>query len=139
MPHRDHDSEHGPFYGSTLVMDATTSVDKLKALVKRFCEERDWDQFHGPKDLAIGLVTEASELLELFRFKTENEIQHLINSSEKRKLIEEELADTFYFLIRFSQRYKIDLTQSLIDKMEKNALRYPVEKSKGNNKKYNEF
>ena len=121
------------------LMDSDVSITKLKDLVKKFCEDRDWDQFHGPKDLAIGLVTEASELLEIFRFKSDAEIQSLITSPEKRRLIEEELADSFYFLVRFTQKYDIDLTLALLEKMKKNALRYPVDKSKGNNKKYNEL
>lgn len=75
------------------------NFDDLAAIVRQFCEERDWDQFHGPKDLAIGIITEASELLELFRFKSEEDVQQMMNDAKKREAIGEELADVLYFVL----------------------------------------
>jgi NTP pyrophosphatase (non-canonical NTP hydrolase) len=65
-------------------------------MVREFSEERDWDQFHNPKDLAIGIVTEASELLEMFRFKTETEVDTLLNQQSSVKKVRDELADVFF-------------------------------------------
>lgn len=70
-------------------------IDKLMDMVKKFCKDRDWDQFHNPKDLAIGLSTESNELLDLFRFKTEQQMQEMMNDKEKRERISEELSDIF--------------------------------------------
>lgn len=119
-------------------MDNKTTIQELKDKVKKFCEDRDWDQYHNAKDLAIGIVTESSELLEKFRFKSEKEIEYLLNSSKKSE-ISEELADVLYFVLRLAQKYGIDLSQELENKINKNKIKYPIFKSKGSNKKYNEL
>lgn len=118
--------------------DEETNLHELKEKIRKFCEDRDWDQFHGAKDLAIGIITEASEILEHFRFKSEKEVEELFHNSEKKEHISEEMADVFYFLLRLAQRYDIDLADSINKKMEKNNMRYPLDKWKGSNKKYNE-
>ena len=92
------------------------SIKDLTAKVQMFCEERDWDQFHNPKDLAIGVSTEANELLDIFRFKSEEQMKSQFADASTRIHIEE----------------------CLEDKLVKNAEKYPVEGSKGSNKKYNE-
>lgn len=120
-------------------MDDTTNVTELKNKVKNFSEERDWDQFHNPKDLAIGIITESSEILEHFRFKSESEAKEMLSNKEKKQEIAGEVADTLYFLLRLAQMHDIDLTTELNKMLEKNEKRYPVEKSKGSNKKYNEL
>jgi NTP pyrophosphatase (non-canonical NTP hydrolase) len=107
--------------------------------VKKFCEQRDWDQYHNAKDLAIGIITEASELLELFRFKNETEQSNILNDNILREKISEELSDILFFVFRFSQRFDIDLSDSFKTKMAKNGANYPIEKSKGLNKKYTEY
>lgn len=114
------------------------SIRELTDKVKRFCEERDWDQFHNPKDLAIGISTEANELLDIFRFKSAEDMRELFSNPDKREHIEEEIADVFFFVLRFAQMNQIDLQKALEMKLQKNALKYTVESSKGNNKKYNE-
>ncbi len=111
-------------------------LDQLADAVRAFCEERDWNQFHSPKDLAIGVSTEAAELLELFRFKTDEDMNAMMKDPVMREAIGEELADVLYFLLRFSQLYEFDLTTEFIRKMRKNELKYPVETAKGSNKKY---
>ena len=112
------------------------SVRELTQLVKLFCEAREWDQFHGPKDLAIGVITEASELLEHFRFLSEAQALALLEDPLKKKEIEDELADVLFFLLRFSQRFDIDLSQALVNKLEKSEKKYPVYKARGSNQKY---
>jgi NTP pyrophosphatase (non-canonical NTP hydrolase) len=119
--------------------ESANSLPELQSAVRAFCEARDWDQFHGPKDLAIGLITEASELLEHFRFKSEDECRALFNHPTKSEAIRHEIADVFFFLLRFSQMYGIDLAGALREKMLQNAEKYPVEKAKGSNQKYDEF
>ena len=114
-------------------------IDKLNKIIKEFCIARDWDQFHSPKDLAIGISTESNELLDLFRFKSEDQMQEMMKDDEKREKISEELSDVFYFLLRFSEVYGFDLEKGLVDKMKKNAWKYPVEMVKGKNLKYTEY
>ena len=113
------------------------TIKELMKKVQDFCEARDWDQFHNPKDLAIGLSTESNELLDIFRFKSEEQMKEIMNSPT-REHVEEELADVFFFLLRFAQMNDIDLSEILDMKMNKNNLKYPVEKAKGSNSKYNE-
>lgn len=118
--------------------DDEATLSDLKARIQRFCEARDWDQYHTPKDLAIGLVTEASELLEHFRFKSNEECLERIKHPTKGEEIRDELADAFFFILRLAQRFDIDLSSSLHAKMAKNEVKYPVETAKGSNKKYND-
>ncbi len=120
-------------------MDDETEVKLLKEKVMAFCEERDWDQYHNAKDLAIGIITEASELLEHFRFKSESEVDDLFKNKQKKAEISEELADVFFFVLRLAEKYQIDLSDELQKKLEKNGLKYPIEKAKGSNKKYTEY
>jgi len=119
--------------------DNVARVADLKQMVKKFSEERDWDQFHNAKDLAIGIVTEASELLETFRFKSEKEVESMFENDSTAKNIRDELADIFYFALRLAQKYNIDVSKSLDEKIKDNARRYPVETAKGSNKKYTEL
>lgn len=114
------------------------SIRDLEKQVQLFCEEREWDQFHNPKDLAIGISTEANELLDLFRFKSNDEMIQLFADLEKKQKVEDEIADVLFFILRFAQMHQIDLVSALENKIEKNALKYPVEKAKGSNRKYNE-
>ena len=105
--------------------DKNISVNDLKEQVKLFCDKRGWDPFHNAKDLAIGVVTEASELLELFRFQDSKQVSRIFNDPEKREAVSEELADVFFCLLRFCQLHGFDLSDCLIKKMKKNAKKYP--------------
>ncbi len=120
------------------VMDESTTVSSLKNAVKKFCDDRDWGQFHGLKDLAIGTSTEANELLELFRFKTDSEIIQKMNDPVFKARVEQELSDVLFFVLRISQMNNLDLTQAFIHKMQSNSEKYPVETARSSNKKYNE-
>ncbi|MDX3916321.1 nucleotide pyrophosphohydrolase [Olivibacter sp. CPCC 100613] len=97
----------------------------------QFSEERDWKQFHNAKDLALALSIEAAELNELFLWKKPEE-------ADKEK-IKEELADVFAYALQLAAKYDLDINQIVTDKITKNAAKYPVDRSKGNAKKYNEL
>ena len=120
-------------------MNDDHTINEAMVLVKRFCEERDWDQFHNPKDLAIGISTEASELLELMRFKTPSECEQALSDAQFKGKICNELADVFYFVLRFAQMNDIDLYNALEKKIKNNEEKYPAGKCKGCNKKYDEY
>ena len=114
-----------------------TKLEELTDEIRIFCDERDWTQFHTPKDLAIGMVGEAVELLEIFRYRNLEESLKLVK--EKREAIGDELADVFFHLIRFADLYDFDLGSELQRKMVKNALKYPAAKVRGKNLKYDEY
>lgn len=120
-------------------MDKETTIHELKLKVKKFCDDRDWDQFHNAKELAIAMNIESSELLEHFRWKKPEEVEALFRDTKKKEEIQDEMADVLYFLLRIAQMNNIDLSESLESKLEKNNKKYPIEKSKGSNKKYNEL
>lgn len=119
--------------------DNKTTIRELKEEVRNFCEARDWDQFHNAKELAIGIVTEASELLQHFRFKSNNQVNEMFQDKLKKQEFSEEISDILFFILRLSQRYDIDLSLELENKIKKNGERYPVHKAKGSNEKYTEY
>ncbi len=106
--------------------DRNVTLDEVKGWVEKFCSARNWDPYHGAKDLAIGLVTESSELLELFRFVPEKDLAKLLENPEMRLKIADELADSIYFILRFAQLYNFDLSKCLSEKLVKNEQRYPA-------------
>jgi NTP pyrophosphatase (non-canonical NTP hydrolase) len=106
------------------------SEEIIKALLK-FRNERDWEQFHNAKDLALAINVESGELLELFLWKNANEA-----NLEK---IREELADVFSYAFMLAEKYNFDVKQIVLDKIKENAKKYPINKSKGTSKKYNEL
>jgi len=109
----------------------------LKQLVE-FRRERDWEQFHHPKDLAISLSIEASELLEWFQWRTDEEISQQLQS-DKRVKLEDELADVAVYLSYLCHDLGVDINKVVQAKMVKNAQKYPVDKVKGRADKYNEY
>ena len=111
--------------------------DRYRLLVDRiktFCDDRDWSQFHDPKNLAISLQLEASEVLELFQWTKDNQMKE-----GREEDMADELADVMYWLIMLSNHYNIDLTSALEKKMDKNETKYPVDNAKGKAAKYNEL
>lgn len=109
-------------------------MDNIKEITEKLVEfrnERDWEQFHLPKDLAIALSIEASELLECYLWKKAEEAD--------QERIKEELADVFAYAFLLADRYAFDVKEIVLEKIKKNALKYPVEKSKGSVKKYTEL
>ena len=102
----------------------------IQALLK-FRNERDWEQFHNAKDLALAINVEAGELLELFLWKNANEA--------KVEMIREELADVFAYAFMLAEKYNFDVKEIILEKIKKNAAKYPIDKAKGTAKKYNEL
>ncbi|QSF13752.1 nucleotide pyrophosphohydrolase [Mycoplasma sp. Mirounga ES2805-ORL] len=119
-------------------MNKKTIQDMIQ-IISKFCKDRDWDKFHTAKDLAIGISTEANELLDIFRFKSETQINKLFENTDFKKRVENELADTLFFLLRFADKFNIDLDDALDSKILSNSKKYPISKSKGVNLKYNEY
>ena len=115
----------------------TDSVAELQAKITAFVEERDWAQFHSPKNLAMAMIVEAAELVEHFQWNTEAESREL--TVEKREQVGHELADTFVYLLRLAQVLDIDLIEAANKKIVLNAQKYPVEKARGSNAKYTEY
>lgn len=113
-------------------------IDQLTRKIVDFRDERDWKQFHKPKDLAISLSIEAAELLECFQWKCDEDILELLETEFKVKL-QEEIADVGAYLLLLCNETGIDLASAITDKIEKNGKKYPVALSKGNSKKYNEL
>ena len=109
-------------------------MEKLMKIIDDFCSERDWDQYHSPKELAIGLSTEANELLALFRFQSDEQIKAMFESH--REVIEDEIVDSLFFILRFASLYDVDLLKALERKMVMNRKKYPIELAKGKNIKY---
>lgn len=106
-------------------------IKELTSAIRQFTEERDWDQFHNPKDLAVALSIEASELLEAFLWKAPEEA--------KVEKVREELADVINYALLIADKYQLDVKQIVMDKLARNAEKYPVEKARGTAKKYNEL
>jgi NTP pyrophosphatase (non-canonical NTP hydrolase) len=109
----------------------------LRDALRRFAAERDWDQFHSPRNLATALAVEASELLEPFQWLTDEQSRAL--SPETRAAVEQELADVLLYLVRLADKLDIDLERAARAKMTLNAEKYPVEKSRGSSRKYDEL
>lgn len=114
-----------------------SGIDDLRARLRRFAADRDWDRFHTPKNLAIALSVEASELLERFQWLTEEECRRL--GREQLESIREEMADVYLYLIRLADILNVDLTQAAVQKIRLNAKKYPVSKARGSSRKYTEF
>jgi NTP pyrophosphatase (non-canonical NTP hydrolase) len=112
--------------------------DELLSELIKFRKDRDWEQFHKPKDLAISLSIEASELLEWFQWRSDEEIQVQLES-DRRSALEDEIADVAVYLTYLCHDLKIDLNQVIANKITKNAKKYPIERVKGRSDKYNEY
>lgn len=108
----------------------------LRDALREFAEERDWDQFHSPKNLASALAVEAAELLEPFQWLNEEQSRNL--TPAQHSAVQEEMADVLLYLIRLADKLDVDLVQSAQQKIEINARKYPVEASRGSSKKSTE-
>ncbi len=122
---------------SILVSRSMSSITTLTEKIINFRNERDWQQFHRPKDLAISLALEAGEVMEHFQWKSEEEIQEYLKTHQEE--IGDELADVFNYLLIMAHDFGIDLAAVSERKIEKNALKYPREKSKGKHTKYDKL
>jgi NTP pyrophosphatase (non-canonical NTP hydrolase) len=116
---------------------AGVTFDEITAEIRAFRDVRDWKQFHGPREMAVGITVEAAELLEHFNWKTPAQCAEII--VERRTEIAEEMADVAILLFEMADNSGIDLAAAMQRKLARNALKYPVEKSPGSNRKYNEL
>lgn len=110
---------------------------KLAKKLRKFRDERDWKKYHTPKDLAISVSLEASELLEHFQWKTPQEAEKYVK--EHKDKVAEELADVFNYVVALADTVGIDILDEAHKKLEKNSAKYPIEKIKGNYRKYTEI
>ena len=115
------------------------SIEILQAKLRQFSTDREWEKFHTPKNLAVALSVESSELLEIYQWLNDEQSKALMQDEKKRIAIQEEVADIFIYLLRFCDVNNIDPILAIEDKVSKNAKKYPVEKSRGNATKYTEL
>lgn len=113
------------------------SIDDLSLALRRFAEARDWGRFHSPKNLASALVVEAGELLEPFQWLSEDDSRAL--PPDKLQAVADEMADVLLYLVQLSSALQVDLLAAARAKLERNALRYPVERARGSARKYDEL
>ncbi|MDB6136700.1 MAG: uncharacterized protein JWM59_4943 [Verrucomicrobiales bacterium] len=113
------------------------TILELTAKIRHFRDARDWQQFHSPKDLAVAIVAEAGELLQPFVWKSADESWEI--ARRKRSEISDEVADVGILLFELADQLGLDLAHEMAAKLERNEIRYPVEKAKGSNLKYNEL
>jgi len=112
-------------------------IKDLQDLVIKFRDDRNWKQFHNPKDSAISLQLEASELLEHFQWKNNKEVTEYIKKNKNE--IGNELSDVLFWVLLMSRDLKIDISEAFVKKLSENKKKYPVEKSKGKHTKYNKL
>jgi dCTP diphosphatase len=115
----------------------TDGLTELRDSLRQFAAERDWDQFHSPKNLAMALAVEAAELLERFQWMTEEGSKNLAPAELAR--VREEMADVLNYLVRLADKLDVNLLEAARDKVALNAQKYPVDKARGNAKKYSEL
>ena len=113
------------------------SLDHLRDALRAFISERDWAQFHSPKNLSMALSAEAAELMEHFQWLTEAESRAL--PPETREEVRMEMADVLLYLVRIADEVDVDLLAAALEKLERNRSRYPVEKSRGRHTKYDKL
>ena len=117
--------------------DRDDALDSLTQALRRFAAERDWSQFHSPKNLACALSVEAAELLEHFQWLTDSQSEQL--PPEKRAAVAQELADVLLYLLQLADRLQVDLVAAARQKLELNAAKYPAAQARGTSRKYSEL
>jgi dCTP diphosphatase len=108
-------------------------------LVLAFSRERDWEQFHHPKDLGLALASEVGELLDHFRFRSDAQVAAILAEPTTHREVAHELADCLWALLRLASVCRVDLASSLVEKVELAAIKYPVDRSSGRNDKYTAY
>ena len=113
------------------------NLPDIQQKLRKFAEDRNWEQFHSPKNLSMALAAEAAELLEIFQWLTEEESKDIISSEKEIEQVKEEIADVFIYLVRLADKLNIDIEKEVLAKIALNEKKYPVELSKNNAVKYN--
>ena len=111
------------------------NLEHIKKKIRKFVDDRNWSKFHNPKNLSMALSVEVSELVEIFQWLTEEESKNLKN--QDLESVKDEIADIFIYLLRISDTLDIDIEESILNKIEKNKIKYPISLSKDNAIKYN--
>jgi len=117
--------------------DGSDALTSLREELRRFASERDWDQYHSPKNLAAALCVEAAELLEHFQWRTDDESKSL--PAGQLAKVREELADVLLYLVRLADKLNVDLLEAANNKIVLNAHKYPVDKARGTSRKYTDL
>lgn len=120
-------------------MDKDTTIEELKRLVINFRDKREWKKFHNPKDLAISMSIEVAELLELFQWKSNEEIREFLKDNEAHRKVCNELADVIMYSLDMADAVNADISDIVKKKLEQNEKKYPIDKAKGNAMKYSEL
>ncbi len=128
-------SKGSPLNQSDRLIDATALTQALD----HFAAERDWAQFHSPKNLVMALTGEVGELNELFQWLTEQQSKELTHDPQRKQRVSEELADVLFYLVRMADVMGIDLNEAAIQKLALNSEKYPTDKSRGSSKKYDQL
>lgn len=115
-----------------------SDLQELTQAAEQFIHDRDWKQFHKPKDCAISLTLEAAEVAELFQWKTDEQMAAM-KSGEKQEDLADELSDVLFWVLTMANDFNIDMKEAFLRKLEKSAKKYPIEKAKGNATKYTEL
>lgn len=111
--------------------DHTVTVAELRELVESFVKERDWEQFHSPKNLSMALAVEASELMDLFKWLSDEEVANMLHRPAARSQAADEIADVLIYCLAFANRTQIDIARAVTAKILKNQKKYPVSRFKG--------
>ena len=119
--------------------DPETTVDELKEWVRRFSRERNWEQFHNPKDLGVALACEVGEVLEHFRYRTNDEIDAVLAEPANHQALSHELADCLWLILRLADVCGVDLADALREKLEEAARKYPIDRAYGRADKYTAY
>ena len=114
-------------------------VGKLQGELARFARERDWEQFHSPKNLVMALAGEVGELSELFQWLSEDASREVGRDAATSRPVRDELADVLFYLVRLATVLEVDLNEAAVSKLRRNAEKYPVDKARGNARKYSEL
>ena len=122
-----------------MISDKTTRIFELRERVSNFIEDRDWNKYHNPKDIAISITIEASELLEVFQWVEDKDLDNTIKEPTKIARLEEELADVMIYCFSLANAVNIDIARAVMSKIEKNERKYPAEQVKGDYRKYTEL
>ena len=114
-----------------------SEINEITGKILQFRDERDWMQFHDPKNMAVSIILEASELLEHFQWKTKKEVEKYVMQNKSE--IKDEIADIALYLFELADNLGISLLGAMEEKLKKNEMKYPIEKSKGKHTKYNKL
>jgi dCTP diphosphatase len=116
--------------------DSSATIKQLKQKLARFVKDRDWEQYHSPKNLSMSIAIEAAELMEMFQWATIEESHHVLKDKKKLEAVKDELADIALFVLEFCNMFDIDLSTAIIKKLKKNVKKYPAQLVRGKSHKY---